>query len=140
MLGGEAIGRAAFDRVGPGLEIQPHRVDVVITARFARAVGPAMHEARWDAFVDIAAFLHLDPALVANKREAPIKRRRRQAGDAAARAIGEIDLGADEILRWRGEYRRSRARGDARRFARQRYEQIAEMDAKRGPGAGWRML
>src|SRR5262249_44063011 len=64
--GGEAIRRAALHRVGPGLEVQPHGIDVVIAARFAAAIRSAMHEARRNALVDIAAFLHLDPALVAD--------------------------------------------------------------------------
>ena len=112
MLGCEAIGYPAFNRIGPGLEIHADGIGVFVAARLAAAVGTTMDEARWDTLVDIAAFLHFDPALVTNQREAAVERRRRKAGDAAAGSIFKINLGADKILGWRGKYLRSGAAPD----------------------------
>src|SRR5262249_10478921 len=95
-----------------------------------------MHETRRDAFVDIAAFLHLHPTLIANQRKTPVKRRARETGDSSMSAAFKIDFGADEILRGGSKNLRSSPPGYADRPACELHEHITEVNAQGGPGTG----
>src|SRR6478609_3075982 len=95
----EAIGRSGLDGIRPGLEIHAYGIGMLVGARLPASIHCTMNETRWNAFVDIATFLHFDPPLIANQGKTPVKRRRRQASDTPIGAIFEVDFGAYEIFR-----------------------------------------
>ena len=88
-----------------------HAAEIYAASLVAISADTATEQAYLEA---LAIKLKLDPALVADEREARVERRRRQTRDAAARALREIDVGRDEVLGRGGEYLRRRARRDAR--------------------------
>src|SRR5258708_7532266 len=95
----EAIGHSGFNGIGPSLEIHAYRIGMLVGARMPHSIHGTMNETRWNAFVDVATFLHFDPPLIANQRKTPVKRRCRQASDTPIGAIFEVDFGAYEIFR-----------------------------------------
>src|SRR4029078_11197117 len=101
LLGRKSIGRAAFDRIGPGLEIHAYSIGVLVVSRSSGTARTTVDETRRDTLVDIAPFLCFDPALVANESKTAIERRRGQARDAPTGAVLEVDFGTHEVFRRR---------------------------------------
>jgi hypothetical protein len=66
----KAVG-AALNCIGPGFEIHPHSVDVLIVRGFFSTIRIAMAKTRRNVFVDIASFLSLDIRALRLRRVGP---------------------------------------------------------------------